>query len=73
MYRDPERIREKVIKIRLSREEDALLEALADYTGDHKAALRRQLMLDAARALLAVEHAGEAPGAEGVRAGGARG
>lgn len=65
MYRDPELIRHKVVKVRFSPEENALLEALADYTGDHKAALVRDLVLaQARRVLFGDQSAAPAPGAE---------
>lgn len=70
MYRDPSKIRDVSLKVRLSREEDALLEALANYTGEQKAVLVRELILDAARHALECD-AGES-GAEGP-AGRARG
>jgi uncharacterized protein (DUF1778 family) len=63
MYRDPSKIRDVPIKVRFSREEDALLEALANYTGEQKAVLVRELILEAARHALECD-VGE-PGAEG--------
>jgi predicted DNA-binding protein len=69
MYRDPARIRERVIKVRLSREEDALLEALADYTGEQKAVLIRELLLEAARAVLEPKSDAAQCGLEGARQG----
>lgn len=52
MYRDPSKLRAHVVKVRLSVAEDRLLEALADYTGEQKAVLIRDLVLSQARAVL---------------------
>jgi hypothetical protein len=66
MYRDPDLLRSRVVKVRFSREEDALIEALADYTGEQKAVLVRTLVLDQARSVLGRECADTAPGVEGA-------
>jgi predicted DNA-binding protein len=55
MYRDPSLLRSHVVKLRFSKEEDRLLEALADYTGEQKAVLVRELVLERARALMRAE------------------
>ena len=45
MYSDPSKIRTHVVKIRLSDEESALIDAFVNYTGEQKAALLRELIL----------------------------
>jgi len=45
MYSDPTKIRTHVVKIRLSDEECRLVDAFVDYTGEQKAALLRELIL----------------------------
>lgn len=45
MYSDPTKIRSHVVKIRLSDEEHKLIQAYVDYTGEQKAALLRELIL----------------------------
>lgn len=72
MYRDPLLLRCNVVKLRFSREEDALLEALANYSGQQKAVLVRELVLDQARALLLQESGGGRLSAEGPGQGQAR-
>lgn len=52
MYSDPSKLRNYVVKIRLSEEEHRLVEALVAYTGEQKAALIRQLVLEQAASLL---------------------
>lgn len=52
MYSDPTKIRSHVVKLRFSDEEDRLITALADYTGEQKATLLRELVLDAAASSL---------------------
>lgn len=54
MYSDPSRLRNFVVKIRLSEEEHRLVEALVDYTGEQKAALMRQLVLEQAASVLGI-------------------
>lgn len=51
-YRDPTLLRANVVKVRLSSEEDRLLEALCDYTGEQKAVLVRELVMARAREVL---------------------
>lgn len=69
MYRDPARLRTQVVKVRFSREEDRLLEALADYTGEQKAVLVRDLILAEARALLGLDSGVTSQSGEGARGG----
>jgi gamma-glutamylcyclotransferase (GGCT)/AIG2-like uncharacterized protein YtfP len=52
MYADPAKIRSHVVKIRLSDEEHRLIQALVDYTGEQRAALIRDLVLEQAQAVL---------------------
>jgi hypothetical protein len=66
MYRDPALLRACVVKVRFSREEDALIEALADYTGEQKAVLVRTLVLEQARSVLGQECDGIGAAAEGA-------
>lgn len=53
MYTDPARIRKHVVKLRLSDEEHALVEALVNYTGEQKATLLRDLVLERAMEIMA--------------------
>ncbi len=52
MYVDPTLIREHVVKIRMNDPEAALIEALVNYTGQQKASLLRELLLEQARLVL---------------------
>ena len=52
MYSDPTRIRSHVAKVRFSEEEHELIEALTNYTGEQKAVLLRELILEQAAAVL---------------------
>lgn len=52
MYADPTKIRAHVIKLRLNDAESALIDALVGYTGEQKAALLRDMLLEQARLLL---------------------
>ena len=52
MYSDPSRLRQNVVKLRLSDEEHRLVQALVDYTGEQKATLIRELVLQQAMQLL---------------------
>ncbi len=56
-YRDPSLIRDHVVKIRLNDREHELLEAWANYTGEEKAALVRNMVLEQARLDLDAMHA----------------
>lgn len=55
MYADPSLIREHVVKLRLNDPESELIEALVNYTGQQKAPLLRDLLLEQARLVLAGE------------------
>lgn len=52
MYMDPTKLRSHVVKLRFSDEEHALIDALTNYTGEQKAALLRELILEQATAVL---------------------
>jgi hypothetical protein len=52
MYSDPSKIRDHVVKIRLNDSEEALIDALVNYTGEQKATLLRDLLLEQARIVL---------------------
>lgn len=52
MYTDPTKIRNHVTKIRLSDEEEDLIRAYVNYTGEQKAVLIRELVLEAAASAL---------------------
>ena len=49
MYADPTFIRDHVVKIRLNDQEQDLIEAWVNYTGQQKAALLREMLLEQAR------------------------
>lgn len=55
MYSDPALIREHVVKIRLNDTEADLIDALVAYTGQQKAPLLRDLLLDQAGKVLTGE------------------
>lgn len=61
MYADPALIREHVVKLRLNDSEADLIEALVNYTGQQKAPLLRDLLLEQARLVLAGDANYEAP------------
>ena len=48
MYSDPTKIRSHTIKIRLNDEEHRLIDAYINYTGEQKAALLREIILQQA-------------------------
>jgi len=48
MYSDPTLIRRHQVKLTLSDREQALLTALCDYTGEQKATLLREMLLERA-------------------------
>ena len=52
MYSDPALIREHIIKIRLNDIEANLIDSLVHYTGQQKAPLLRELLLEQARLVL---------------------
>lgn len=49
MYADPSLIRDHVVKIRLNDQEADLINAWVNYTGQQKAALLRDMLLEQAR------------------------
>jgi hypothetical protein len=49
MYADPSLIREHVVKIRLNDNEAELINAWVNYTGQQKAVLLRDMLLEQAR------------------------
>lgn len=55
MYADPSLIREHVVKLRLNDTEAELIDALVNYTGQQKAPLLRDLLLEQARLVLTGE------------------
>lgn len=55
MYADPSLIREHVVKLRLNDTEQELIDALVNYTGQQKAPLLRDLLLEQARMVLTGE------------------
>lgn len=55
MYADPSLLREHVVKLRLNETEAELIDALVNYTGQQKAPLLRDLLLEQARLVLAGE------------------
>jgi hypothetical protein len=55
MYADPSLIREHVVKLRLNETEAELVDAIVNYTGQQKAPLLRELLLESARLVLAGE------------------
>lgn len=55
MYSDPSLIREHVVKLRLNDNEADLIDALVNYTGQQKAPLLRDLLLEQARLVIAGE------------------
>lgn len=52
MYSDPSNIRSHTVKLRLNDNEAALIEALVNYTGQQKASLLRELLLEQAQMVL---------------------
>lgn len=52
MYTDPSKIRDNVVKIRLNDSEETLIDALVAYTGEQKATLLREMLLEQARVVL---------------------
>lgn len=49
MYSDPSLIREHVVKLRFNDREAELINAWVNYTGQQKAALLREMLLEQAR------------------------
>ncbi len=54
MYADPALIRKNVVKLSLSDRESSLLEALCNYTGEQKAVLLREMLMQ--RAMEVMSH-----------------
>jgi hypothetical protein len=52
MYSDPSLIRKNTVKLSLSDREAALLDALCAYTGEQKAVLLREMLLERAEEVL---------------------
>lgn len=52
MYADPSKVRDNVVKVRLNESEAALIDALVTYTGEQKATLLREMLLEQARLVL---------------------
>jgi hypothetical protein len=62
MYADPSLIREHVVKLRLNDPENELITAWVNYTGQQKATLLREMLLEQARLDLAgAMQSGEVP------------
>ena len=57
MYADPSLIREHVVKIRLNENEADLINAWVNYTGQQKAVLLREMLLEQARLDMAANFA----------------
>lgn len=57
MYADPTLIRDHVVKIRLNDTEAELINAWVNYTGQQKAALLREMLLEQARLDMAANFA----------------
>lgn len=55
MYSDPSLIRRHIVKLSLSDRESALLEALCNYTGEQKAVVLREMLMQ--RAVEVMGHA----------------
>lgn len=49
MYSDPSNLREHVVKLRFNDRESELINAWVNYTGQQKAALLREMLLEQAR------------------------
>ena len=49
MYTDPTQLRQHVVKIRLNERESELVNAWVNYTGQQKAVLLREMLLEQAR------------------------
>lgn len=60
MYTDPTKLRNNVVKVRLSDEEMALVDAVVNYNGGQKAALLREMILEQAAAVLGIDATAQA-------------
>jgi hypothetical protein len=58
MYSDPSLIRENVVKLRLNENEADLIDAWVKYTGQQKAVLLREMLLEQARLDMGMDSAG---------------
>lgn len=52
MYQDPTLLRKHIVKIRLSDAERDIVDAITNYTGEQKATLLRELILERAAEIL---------------------
>lgn len=68
MYSDPALLREHVVKIRFNDNEAALIDAWARYTGQQKAVLLREMLMEQARLDMGTEFDGAALQNEGPQA-----
>lgn len=64
MYSDPSLIREHVVKLRLNENEADLIAAWVKYTGQQKAVLLREMLLEQARLDMGMDSAGTPVGNE---------
>lgn len=64
MYSDPALIREHVVKLRLNENEADLIAAWVKYTGQQKAVLLREMLLEQARLDMGMDSAGTQVGNE---------
>lgn len=64
MYSDPSLIREHVVKLRLNENEADLIDAWVKYTGQQKAVLLREMLLEQARLDMGMDSAGNSSGNE---------
>ena len=55
MYQDPSKIRNHIVKIRLNDDEAALIDAIVNYTGEQKATLVREMLMQQAGKVLEAE------------------
>lgn len=67
MYDDPKDIRDREIKVRVTDQTYALIQALARDSGKQVAALAHELVFDGIRQLLAEHHAARRGPAEGPK------
>ena len=65
MYSDPSLIREHVVKLRLNENEADLIDAWVKYTGQQKAVLLREMLLEQARLDMSVDSGGAQAANEG--------
>lgn len=65
MYADPSLIRDHVVKLRFNDAEAELINAWVNYTGQQKAALLRDMLLEQARLDMGLDAAGNRVADEG--------